>query len=130
MNEVFMIGRSGAKAELRYIPNGTPVLNLSIAVNEKTKDEVRASWFKIVAFGKSAEIIAPRIQKGTEVFVKGRIFQKSWDDKTTGQKRYGFEIVAHWIKAIDNGPSPTSAYDNQPTMTHHEVDFNESDIPF
>lgn len=133
MNEIYLIGRSGADAELRYTANGTAVLNLSVAVSEKKGDGYETSWFKVSAYSKTAETMAQKIKKGSEVFVKGKLVSRSWDDKTTGQKRTSVEVLAQWLRVIDKSEgAPADRYANQgqqPQMTNHSF-MTDGDIPF
>jgi len=133
MNSIYLIGRSGADAELRYTQNGTAVLNLSIAVNEKKGDGYEANWFKVSAYSKTAEAMAQKIKKGCEIFVQGKLSSRNWEDKN-GQKRNTVEVIAQWLRVVDRSePQPSSPYANQdqqqPQMTSHTF-MNESDVPF
>lgn len=100
MNRCTLIGRAGADAELRYTPNGHPVINFSIATSEKKGEQYETQWHKIVLYGKSAESYAQRIKKGIEVFVDGKILTRAWTD-SSGQKKSSFEIIANWVRVIE-----------------------------
>lgn len=102
MNQVTILGRSGANAEIKYAQNGTPILNLSIATSEKQGETWVSTWHKVVVFGKTAENIATVIQKGSEVFVYGKISNREWTDKN-GQKKQSNEIIANWIRVCESG---------------------------
>ncbi len=129
MNNVFLLGRSGANAELRNTPSGMAVLTISIAVNEKKSDGTYTPhWFRVTAFGKTAEILAPRIKKGTEVMVQGRLVSRTWDDKNTGQKRSSVEVVAQYLRTTERSDTATApAVGNAGINT--QLDDLE-DIPF
>jgi single-strand DNA-binding protein len=129
MNNVYLLGRSGADAELRNLPNGTAIITISIAVNEKKADGTYIPhWFRVTAFGKTAEILGPRIKKGTEVMVQGRLVSRTWDDKNTGQKRNSVEVVAQYLRTterFDTAMAP--AVGNAGINTQLD---NFDDIPF
>jgi single-strand DNA-binding protein len=127
MNMAFIIGNSGSNAELKYTPSGTAVVNLSIATSERRGDAFETHWHRVVLFGKTAEKMAPRIQKGTQVFVQGKINTRSWEDKQ-GQKKTSVEITANWIRVIqkDNEPQGSGGH----SAGHYDPTMGEMDIPF
>lgn len=98
-NRVILMGNLTRDPELRYNPNGTPVANLSIAVNRKYRqgEELReeVSYFDIVVFGKQAENCGQYLGKGQSVLVDGRLQQRRWESE--GQKRSKVEVVAENI---------------------------------
>lgn len=104
MNQVQLIGHSGFNAELKYTQSGMAVANISIATNEKVKEQTVTSWHKVIIFGKTAEMSVPRIKKGTEVFVAGKLQSRDWTDKE-GVKKTSVEIVASWVRIIERPPS-------------------------
>jgi single stranded DNA-binding protein len=94
MNQIILKGvRSGAKAELKYLTNKTPVLELSVADSRKVKDEYVTQWLKVFVFGERAERLAPRIDKGTELVVIGELIKRSYKDKS-GNARETVEVNA------------------------------------
>lgn len=110
MNVVYLIGRSGADAELKYTQQGTAILNFSIATSEKQGETWVSTWHKIVCFAKKAEDLAPLIKKGSEVFVCGKIQNREWTNKE-GQKVKSSDIMANWVRVCDkSAPPPRDAY--------------------
>ena len=89
-NKVILLGNLTRDPEVRYTPGGTAVASFAIAVNrrykqgEETKDEV--SYIDIVVFGKTAENCGQYLNKGDAILVEGRLQQRRWDDKDSGQK--------------------------------------------
>src|SRR5512137_1632851 len=100
-NKVILLGNLTRDPEVRYTPSGTAVASFAIAVNrkykqgEETKDEV--SYIDIVVFGKTAENCGQYLNKGDGILVDGRLQQRRWDDKETGQKRSKVEVVAQTV---------------------------------
>ena len=98
LNQCNFIGRLGADPEIRYMPNGDMVANLSIAVSETWKDNQsgeareKTEWVRIVAFRKLAEIIGQYLKKGAPVFISGKMKTRKWTDNA-GQERYTTEVV-------------------------------------
>src|SRR5438445_306975 len=105
VNKVIIVGRLGGDPEVRYTPGGQAVAKLSIATSENWKDksgqkQERTEWHRVVVWGKMAEVVGQHLSKGRQVYVEGRLQTRSWDDKTTGQKRYATEIVASTVQFL------------------------------
>ena len=98
LNKVLLIGNLGKDPELRYTPDGLAILKFSIATSEYFNDKSgnkseKTTWHNIVLFGKMAQNLANYLNKGKQVFVEGRINNRSYDDKD-GNKKYISEIIA------------------------------------
>jgi single-strand DNA-binding protein len=98
-NKVFLLGNLGRDPEVRSLPSGQPVANFTMATSRKWRDrdgnqQEQTEWHNIVCFGRLAEIAGQYLTKGKQVFVDGRLQTRSWDDRTSGEKRYRTEIVA------------------------------------
>lgn len=105
VNKVILVGRLGKDPETRYTPSGQGVCNFSLATDETFKDrngerQKRTEWHRIVLWGKLAEISQQYLKKGMLVYIEGRIQSRTWDDKTTGQKRYATDIVANVMRML------------------------------
>jgi len=99
LNKAFIIGNLTRDPELKSLPSGIKVVTFSVATNRVWKDkngvkQESADFHNIVSFGKQAETIAQYMEKGSSIFIEGRMQTRSWDDKESGQKRYRTEIVA------------------------------------
>lgn len=98
VNKVILIGNLGQDPELRYMPNGGAVANLTLATSETWRDkqtgEMRENteWHRVVVFGKLAEIAGEYLRKGSQVYIEGQLRTRSWDDNN-GVTRYVTEIV-------------------------------------
>src|SRR3954447_12788773 len=108
VNKVILIGNLGAKPELKYLPSGQAVCELRVATNESFTDknqqkQERTEWHRIVVWGKTGENCAQYLDKGRSVYVEGRLQTRSWDDKTTGEKKYATEIVAQTVQFLGGG---------------------------
>lgn len=115
LNRVSLIGNLGKDPELRHTQSGATIGNLRLGVTERRKegDEYKdhTEWFTVVCFGKTAENATKYLQKGRQVYVEGRLQTRTWDDKTTGQKRYSTEVLASQLLFIggrDQGSSNNS----------------------
>jgi single-strand DNA-binding protein len=128
MNMCFLIGNSGADAELKYTQNGTAIVNVSIATSEKRGDAYETHWHRIVLFGKTAESMAPRIKKGSQLFIQGKIFTRSWQDKD-GVKKTSVEITANWVRIIQKDAPQDNSGGGGYSAGQYDPGF-PADIPF
>jgi single-strand DNA-binding protein len=100
VNKVILIGNLGKDPEVKYTPQGTPVAKITLATNERFKDKSgewqdRTEWHNVVLWQRLAEIAGEYLKKGGKVYIEGRLQTRSWDDKTSGQKKYMTEVVAN-----------------------------------
>jgi single-strand DNA-binding protein len=134
-NKVILLGNLTRDPEVRYTPNGIAVASFAIAVNRKykqgdeTKEEV--SYIDIVVFGKQAESCGQYIGKGDSVLIDGRLQQRRWDDKDSGQKRSKLEVIAQSVNFM---PKRSSGQAGAGGQAHPEpapeAHVDEGDIPF
>jgi single-strand DNA-binding protein len=124
VNKVILIGRLGDDPDVRYLPSGAGVANLSLATNEKYKDEERTDWHKVVAFGNTAEFLKNYAGKGDRIYVEGRIQYESWEDQE-GNKRYGTKIIANQVQLLGSGGNgnPQGADENAAAGDDDSVPF-------
>ena len=98
LNKVQIIGNCGQDPEVRYMPSGSAVANLTLATSEKWKDKntgepkEETEWHKIAVFGKLAEIIGEYVRKGSKLYIEGKLKTRKWTDQQ-GQEKYSTEIV-------------------------------------
>ncbi len=126
INKAILIGRLGAKPELKYLQNGDPVCNFNMATTEMWKDKTgekqeKVEWHKIVVFRKLAEICAEYLDKGSLIYVEGRIQTRQWEDKD-GVKRTVTEIVASNMKMLGTKKSDSNEA--------HVENVPADDVPF
>ena len=97
VNKVILIGNVGGDPEVRYLPNGNAVTNITMATTDSWKDKQtgqqqdRTEWHRVVFFGKLAEIAGEYLRKGSQCYVEGRLQTREWEKD--GVKRYTTEIV-------------------------------------
>jgi single-strand DNA-binding protein len=140
VNKAILIGNLGADPELRYTPSGKAVATFRIAtterwVNQEGESSERTIWHNIVVWGKQAENVKQYLRKGRQVFVEGRIVNRSYDDRE-GNKRYVSEIVAQNVQflgtradAAEETPIPQAAVpDTPPPADNSSAD--DDDLPF
>lgn len=100
-NKVQLIGHVGNDPEIKNLDGGKKVANLTIATNDTYKNEKgekveQTEWHKVVAWGKTAEIIEKYVTKGKEIAIEGKLTHRSYDDKN-GEKRYVTEVVVNEV---------------------------------
>ncbi len=105
LNKILLIGNLGSDPEMRYIPSGSAVSNFSLAVNRRYttsagEQREETEWFRIAAWGQLAETANQYLQKGSKVYVEGRVASRAYTDKD-GQARASIEVTAERIQFLD-----------------------------
>ena len=106
LNKVMLIGNLGKDPEMRYLPNGDAVANMTIATSETWKDKSSGDkkeateWHRVVFFGRTAEVCGEYLKKGAKVFIEGKLQTRKWQDKD-GQDRYTTEIRGDSMRMLD-----------------------------
>lgn len=105
-NKVILIGNITRDLELKYTPSGQAVVDFSVAINRRFKDQTgqvqeRADFIPVEAWGKQAELIKQYLGKGSSVYVEGRLQQDSWEDKNDGTKKTRLKVVAQQVQFLD-----------------------------
>ena len=149
LNKAIVIGNLTRDPELRSLPSGVKVCSFSLATNRVWKDkngarQESADYHNVVVFGRQAETVAQYMKKGSSILVEGRMQTRSWEDKTSGEKKYRTEIVADRTQFGPKGGSMggnvggvgTSTTTSKPSseetdsIEYPEEDINPEDIPF
>ncbi|URJ25122.1 single-stranded DNA-binding protein [Candidatus Blochmannia ocreatus (nom. nud.)] len=148
INKVILIGYLGQEPEVRYMPNGNIVTNISIATTQSWKDKQsdmfkeKTEWHRVVLFGKLAEIASEYLHKGSQVYIEGSLHTRKWQNQN-GQDRYITEIIVNiggtmqMLGARNNVPGNVSdnkntLIDNNEKLLEKEstVEIDDDDIPF
>lgn len=140
LNKIQIIGRLTKAPELRSLPSGTKVVNLSVATSYSYKDQEdqkqeKTTFHNVVAFGKQAEVIAQYFIKGQEIYVEGRQENESYDKKDGSGKGYRSQII---VEKFEFGQKPKNAGDafdqsapeDDGNQDAGDEDINPDDIPF
>lgn len=149
LNKAIVIGNLTRDPELRSLPSGIKVCTFSLATNRVWKDkngarQESADYHNVVVFGRQAETVAQYMKKGSSILVEGRMQTRSWDDKTSGEKKYRTEIVADRTQfgpkggSVGGGNGGTNSVGSKvpssqgevDTIEYPEEDINPEDIPF
>lgn len=117
INKVIIVGFLGNDPEIRTMPNGEQVANITVATSESWTDKntgerkEQTEWHRIVIYRKLAEIAAQYLHKGSQVYVEGRLKTRKWQDNN-GQDRYSTEIQCDNFQML--GGRNQDAAQNQP----------------
>jgi single-strand DNA-binding protein len=150
LNKVLLYGNLTRDPELKALPGGSQVANFGIATNRSYKDksgqrQEATEFHNVVAFGRTAEVIAQYVKKGRPLYIEGRITTRSWDDKETGKKNYRTEIIVETFQfgadggkgAAGSGSGASGTQDEQPSpaeetgdIKYPDEEINPEDIPF
>jgi len=103
--KAMIIGNLGGDPEMRYTPNGRPVTQFNVAVNQSTKNasgewQEETDWFRVTVWGDRAERTAEQLRKGNRVFVEGRFKTREFEGRD-GQKRTSLEINADSVVSLE-----------------------------
>jgi single-strand DNA-binding protein len=118
VNKVFLLGNVGKDPEIRATASGMTVANFSLATADRARDAQgnwvdKPEWHNLVCFDKLAETAKNYVKKGSSLFVEGKITNRSWDDKESGQKKYRTEIIVNdftFVGSKNEGGSASGGY--------------------
>lgn len=140
LNKATIIGNLTRDPELKALPSGMNICSFSIATNRVYKDRdgknvEQADFHNIVVFGRQADTVAQYLKKGSQALIEGRIQTRSWDDKTSGEKKYRTEIIAERVQFGNKprGAQNDTRSDDQKAGAPTDApadEINADDIPF
>jgi single-strand DNA-binding protein len=146
VNKVILVGNLGKDPEVRYMPNGNAVANITLATSESWKDkqtgepQEKTEWHRIVLFRRLGEIAGEYLKKGSQVYIEGKLQTRKWQDNA-GNDRYTTEIVADEMQMLgsrgggsagfsaDSAPSQSASAPAPAAAPAAAGDFDD-DIPF
>mgnify|MGYP003526171482 CR=1 FL=1 len=105
-NKVIIVGNLTRDPEVRFIPSGTAVCDITLAVNSQWTDrksnerKEEVTFVEVTLWGRTAEIAGEYLGKGRPVLIEGRLHQDSWEDKETGQKRSKMKVIAESMQLL------------------------------
>ncbi|WP_165310998.1 single-stranded DNA-binding protein [Vibrio ziniensis] len=153
VNKVILVGNLGSDPEVRYMPSGGAVANITIATSETWRDKSsgqqreKTEWHRVTLYGKLAEVAGEHLRKGSQVYIEGQLQTRKWQDQS-GQDRFSTEVVVQGYNGVmqmlgskrDQGwgqsQQPISSLGNQsphhapppPQYNEPPMDFDD-DIP-
>ena len=158
VNKVIIVGNLGQDPEVKYLPNGGAVTNITLATSESWKDKQTGEkkeateWHRVVLFGKLAEVAGEYLRKGSQVYIEGKLQTRKWQDQS-GNDRYTTEIVVPQIggvmqmlggksgdggnrQSVNQRPQPQTQQTQQPQGQQYQQsneppeNWEDSEIPF
>jgi single-strand DNA-binding protein len=141
VNKVILVGNLGQKPEIRYTKDSKPIASFSIATSESWKDKTtgdmveKTEWHNVTFFGRIAEVAEQYLDKGSKVFVEGKLQTDKWEDEN-GNKRSATKIIGNNMQMLDSRGSNNSSSFDESSSTQNEApasqegSFSEEDIPF
>jgi single-strand DNA-binding protein len=144
VNKVIILGRLGADPDVKFMPSGDAVANLSVATSQTWKDKTtgekkeKTEWHRVVFFKRQAEVAKDYLKKGREVYVEGKLETRKWQDQA-GNDRYTTEIIGDVLQMVgprdpvinaEPAPDPHQQGIASPEFTGEKVTDLDDDIPF
>ena len=141
VNKVILVGNLGKDPEVRYLPNGDPVANITIATSSKYKSKTGemvedTEWHRVSFFGKLAEIVGQYLKKGRPVYIEGRLKTRKYTDKD-GVEKYATDIIANEMQMLGDRPqgdapseAPRQAPARQAAPAGSGFDDMDDSVPF
>ncbi len=146
VNKVILVGNLGRDPEVRYLPSGDAVANVTIATSSKYKGKdgnmvEETEWHRVTFFGKLAEIAGQYLKKGSQIYVEGSLRTRKWQDKD-GNERYTTEIRGDTMQMLgsrsgggeasmrDHGGRPAAAAAASKPAGAGDFSAMDDDIPF
>ncbi|KOO02763.1 single-stranded DNA-binding protein [Vibrio nereis] len=105
VNKVILVGNLGSDPEVRYMPSGSAVANITVATSETWRDKAtgeqreKTEWHRVALFGKLAEVAGEYLRKGSQVYIEGQLQTRKWQDQS-GQDRYTTEVVVQGFNGV------------------------------
>ncbi|MGF1909092.1 single-stranded DNA-binding protein [Vibrio kasasachensis] len=105
VNKVILVGNLGQDPEVRYMPSGGAVANITIATSESWRDKAtgeqreKTEWHRVSLFGKLAEVAGEYLRKGSQVYIEGQLQTRKWQNQQ-GQDQYTTEIVVQGFNGV------------------------------
>lgn len=130
LNKMSLIGHLGADPVVRYLPDGTPTVTVSIATSDTWKDKAtgekkeRTEWHRVVFFSKLAEVVGEYLKKGSQVYVEAKARTRKWEKD--GIDRYTTEFFVQTMQMLDKKPAnglPNAPQDDTPPNASMDDDI-------
>jgi single-strand DNA-binding protein len=127
LNKVTLIGNLGADPEVRFMPSGGSVANISLATTRRWKDKQTGErkeateWHRVVFFNRLAEIAGEYLKKGSQIYVEGRLQTRKWQGQD-GQDRYTAEILAEEMHMLGSRSGGTGQFGQEHSSAGHSFE--------
>lgn len=135
VNKVILVGNCGRDPEIRYLPSGQAVANVSIATSSRRKDKSSGEyiedtqWHRVTFYDRLAEVAGEYVKKGRPIYVEGRLKYGTYTDKTTGVEKNTCDIIATELQLLGGGREQGAQPDDQDHAEPPEGG-EDDDVPF
>lgn len=139
VNRVILVGNLGNDPEVKYLPSGSAIANITLATSEEWRDKATGEkkesveWHRVVLFGKLAEIAGEYLRKGSQVYIEGQLRTRKWTDNA-GVEKYTTEVVVgmNGVMQMIGGKQEAKPQQQQsrPQQQQNNPPPHDSDIPF
>ena len=124
VNKVILVGNLGNDPEVRYMPNGKVVANLSLATSESWKDQQgqqqeRTEWHRLTMYDRLGEVAGEYLKKGSKIYIEGKLQTRKWQDQS-GQDRYTTEVICNEMQMLDSKGDNATPQQRQPQQTGYQ----------
>ena len=124
VNKVILVGNLGIDPEVRYMPNGKAVANLSLATSESWKDQQgemqeRTEWHRLTMYDRLGEIAGEYLKKGSKVYIEGKLQTRKWQDQQ-GQDRYTTEVICNEMQMLDSKQDNATPQQSTPQQGYNQ----------
>lgn len=137
VNKCMLLGRLGQDPELKRTTNGNSVCSFTLATTDVWTDQSgkkneKTIWHKIEAWGKLADNCNQFLKKGSQVFIEGRIDNRSWVDEKTGEKKYSSGVIAKIVQFLDPRENAGQSNNNSQQQSNppKQQTYTQDEIPF
>ena len=133
-NLVILIGNLGADPEVRYTQDGTAAASFTVATTERWKGkdgqmQEHTEWHRVTAWRRLAEICGEYLQKGSRVYIEGKLQTRKWQDQQ-GNDRFTTEIIAREMKILSGGKGKSDSGSGGHGDGHRQPPVIDDDVPF
>lgn len=125
INKVILVGNLGQDPEVKYMPSGGAVTNISVATTDSWKDKAsgekreNTEWHRVVFFNRLAEIAGEYLRKGSQIYIEGNLRTRSWEDN--GVKKYSTEIVVRELQMLGSASSNSGGQSDRPAENYAQA---------
>jgi single-strand DNA-binding protein len=129
VNKVILVGNLGQDPEVRYMPNGNAVANLSLATSESWKDQSgqmqeKTEWHRLTIYRRLAEVAGEYLQKGSQIYIEGKLQTRKWTDQA-GQDKYTTEVIVENMQML-GGHRQSDQQSHQPNRNNQQRSSNNN----
>lgn len=130
INKVILLGNVGKDPEIRALPSGVKVATLTLATSDSYKDKSgewkeKTEWHTLVGYARIADVIEKCVQKGSRLYVEGKLETHSWEDSRSGEKKYQIQVKIEELVLAGAAPNQFTNQTTSATRPSKNDDWND-----